>query len=47
MSSVIKVQGIVTRFGERTIHNGVNLHIEKNEIYAILGESRSGKSEMA
>jgi len=44
MSSVIKVEGIVTRFGERTIHNGVNLHIEKNEIYAILGESGSGKS---
>ena len=44
MSSVIKVEGIVTRFGERTIHDGVNLHIEKNEIYAILGESGSGKS---
>jgi len=44
MSSVIKVEGIVTRFGERIIHDGVNLHIEKNEIYAILGESGSGKS---
>ncbi|SFV67310.1 Methionine ABC transporter ATP-binding protein [hydrothermal vent metagenome] len=42
--SVIEAEGVVTRFGERTIHNGVNLHIEKNEIYAILGESGSGKS---
>ena len=44
MSTVIKVEGIVTRFGERTIHDGVNLHIDENEIYAILGESGSGKS---
>lgn len=43
-SSVIKTQGIVTRFGDRTIHNGVNLEIFENEIYAILGESGSGKS---
>ena len=42
--TVIEVGGIVTRFGERTIHDGVNLHIEENEIYAILGESGSGKS---
>lgn len=44
MNSVIKAEGIVTRFGERTIHNGVTLHIDKNEIYGILGESGSGKS---
>jgi len=44
MSTVIEVKDIVTRFGKRTIHNGVNLHIEENEIYGILGESGSGKS---
>ena len=44
MSPVIQVEGIVTRFGERTIHDGVNLHINENEIYGILGESGSGKS---
>lgn len=44
MKSVIEVEGIVTRFGERTIHDGVNLHINENEIYGILGESGSGKS---
>lgn len=42
--SVIEVKNIVTKFGERTVHDGVNLHIEENEIYAILGESGSGKS---
>jgi len=44
MSPIIQVDGIVTKFGERTIHDGVNLHINKNEIYGILGESGSGKS---
>ncbi|MCW8821633.1 MAG: ATP-binding cassette domain-containing protein, partial [Sulfurovum sp.] len=42
--SVIEVEGVVTRFGTRTIHDGVSLHIDQNEIYAILGESGSGKS---
>ena len=44
MNPVIKVEGVVTRFGERTIHDGIDLHIDENEIYAILGESGSGKS---
>jgi len=44
MSPVIEVKNIVTRFGKRTIHNNLSLHIEKNEIYGILGESGSGKS---
>ena len=41
---VIEAKNIVTRFGERTIHDGVSLQIKKNEIYGILGESGSGKS---
>lgn len=44
MNTVIKVEDVVTRFGERTIHDGINLHIDENEIYGILGESGSGKS---
>lgn len=44
MNTVIKVEDVVTRFGERTIHDRMNLHIDENEIYAILGESGSGKS---
>lgn len=42
--SVIEVEGVVTKFGARTIHDGVSLHVNENEIYAILGESGSGKS---
>jgi phospholipid/cholesterol/gamma-HCH transport system ATP-binding protein len=44
MKTVIKVDKVVTRFGKRIIHDGVSLHINKNEIYGILGESGSGKS---
>lgn len=44
MNTVIEVKDIVTKFGTRTIHDGVNLHIEENEIYGILGESGAGKS---
>jgi len=44
MSPVIEATDIVTRFGERTIHDGVSLHINENEIYGILGESGAGKS---
>ena len=42
--SVIEVEGVVTQFGTRTIHDGVSLRIQEHEIYAILGESGSGKS---
>lgn len=44
MREIIKATGIVTRFGDRTIHDGVDISIKENEIYAILGESGSGKS---
>ncbi len=43
-NNIIDVKGIVTKFGDRTIHDGVSLKINKNEIFAILGESGSGKS---
>ena len=44
MKTVIKTEGIVTRFGNRTVHEGVSLHVEEHDIYGILGESGSGKS---
>jgi len=44
MKSVIKVENIVTQFGSKVVHNGVNLEVKEKEIYAILGESGAGKS---
>ena len=42
--TVIEVKNVVTRFGNRTIHDGVSLSVRENEIFGILGESGSGKS---
>ncbi len=44
MKSVIKVENLVTKFGSKVVHNGVNLDVKEGQIYAILGESGSGKS---
>jgi phospholipid/cholesterol/gamma-HCH transport system ATP-binding protein len=42
--TIIRAENVVTRFGERTIHDGVSLHVKRGEIYAVLGESGAGKS---
>jgi len=41
---VISMRNIVTRFGDAVVHDGVNLHVDAGEIFAILGESGAGKS---
>jgi phospholipid/cholesterol/gamma-HCH transport system ATP-binding protein len=42
--SIISVRDLVTSFGDKVIHNGINLDVQQGEIYAILGESGSGKT---
>ncbi|WP_457607851.1 ABC transporter ATP-binding protein [Nitratifractor sp.] len=44
MEPIIEMRNIVTRFGDRVIHDGVNLHVNPGEIFAILGGSGAGKS---
>jgi phospholipid/cholesterol/gamma-HCH transport system ATP-binding protein len=41
---VIHVEGLVTRFGTQTIHDGVDLEVKKGEVHAVVGGSGSGKS---
>lgn len=41
---IIKAQNIITKFGDKLVHNGVNFEIKENEIFGILGGSGSGKS---
>lgn len=45
-NSVIHVSNLVTRFGESVIHDGVNLSVQRGEIYGLLGGSGSGKSTL-
>ncbi len=41
---ILKVEGIVNRFGKQTVHDGVSLEIKKGEIIGLVGGSGSGKS---
>jgi phospholipid/cholesterol/gamma-HCH transport system ATP-binding protein len=43
---VIRVRGLVTRFGTNVIHDGLDLDVKRGEIIAIVGGSGSGKSVM-
>ncbi|WP_297444030.1 ATP-binding cassette domain-containing protein [Sulfurimonas sp.] len=43
---LIKVENIVTSFGSRVIHNGLNLHVNEGEIYGLLGPSGCGKTTL-
>lgn len=44
MSLIIKAQNIITKFGDKLIHNGVSFTVENGQIFGILGGSGSGKS---
>ncbi len=43
---VITARNIVTCFGENVVHDGINLSINRGEIYGLLGGSGSGKSTL-
>ncbi len=44
--TVIEVNDLVTRFGDRLVHDHISLHIEEGEIYGFLGPSGCGKSTL-
>ena len=41
---VITVRGLVNRFGTQTVHDGLDLDVQRDEILAIIGGSGAGKS---
>ena len=43
---IISVQGVVVRYGERTVLDGVNLDVLPHEVMVIMGASGSGKSTL-
>lgn len=46
MMELIKVENVVTAFGERVIHDGLNLTVKEGEIYGLLGPSGCGKTTL-
>jgi phospholipid/cholesterol/gamma-HCH transport system ATP-binding protein len=44
--SIIEVRNVITSFGETLIHDHINCTVRKNEIYALLGGSGTGKSTL-
>jgi len=44
MSALIELKNVTNRFGEETVHDGVNLAIMQNETLGLVGGSGSGKS---
>ena len=41
---VIRVRGLVNRFGAQTIHDGLDLDVRRGEVLGLVGGSGSGKS---
>jgi phospholipid/cholesterol/gamma-HCH transport system ATP-binding protein len=41
---VIRVRGLVSRFGSNVVHDGLDLDVHRGEVLAIVGGSGSGKS---
>ena len=41
---VIRVRGLVNRFGTQTIHDGLDLDVRRDEILGVVGGSGAGKS---
>jgi phospholipid/cholesterol/gamma-HCH transport system ATP-binding protein len=44
MDTVIKVEGLVNRFGRQVVHDGLSLEVYRDEILGLVGGSGSGKS---
>lgn len=42
--ALVSVRGVVNRFGEQLIHDGVSLEVQRGEVLGIVGGSGSGKS---
>ena len=41
---VIRVRGLVSRFGAQVVHDGLDMEVRSNEVFGVVGGSGTGKS---
>jgi phospholipid/cholesterol/gamma-HCH transport system ATP-binding protein len=41
---VIRVRGLISRFGAQVVHDGLDMEVRSNEIFGVVGGSGAGKS---
>lgn len=44
--SIISANNVITRFGDRIVHNRISFSVEKGDIFTIIGSSGAGKSTL-
>jgi phospholipid/cholesterol/gamma-HCH transport system ATP-binding protein len=44
MEPVVEVRGLVNRFGAQVVHDGLDMRVETDEVFGIVGGSGAGKS---
>jgi phospholipid/cholesterol/gamma-HCH transport system ATP-binding protein len=44
MEPVVEVQGIVNRFGAQVVHDGLDMQVNRGDVFGIVGGSGTGKS---
>jgi phospholipid/cholesterol/gamma-HCH transport system ATP-binding protein len=42
--AVLEVRGLVNRFGAQVVHDGLDMTVERDDVFAVVGGSGSGKS---
>jgi polar amino acid transport system ATP-binding protein len=46
MTAVLRVRGLVKRYGEHTVLDGVDIDVDEHEVVVLIGASGSGKSTL-
>ena len=42
--AIISIRGLVNRFGDQIVHDGLDLDVRKGEVLGVVGGSGTGKS---